>query len=144
MTSVCKPGETINNAIRTVSTLWLCWLEVEGEPIAALYNIVWDKQVRFYQSGRITDVPKKVRPGLVIHACAIQEAIAAGYTHYDFLAGTTRYKMQLATNVRPLIQLSLTRPSFRARLRDLGSEGISLGRTLRNEWRRRSSDKTAS
>ncbi len=117
--------------------LWLCWLEVEGEPVAALYNIVWNQQVRFYQSGRVTDLPKKVRPGLVIHACAIQEAIAAGYTHYDFLAGTTRYKMQLANDVRPLIQLSLTRPSFRAKLRGFGSESVSLGRSLRNVWRTR-------
>lgn len=123
--------------------LWLCWLEVEGEPVAALYNIVWNQQVRFYQSGRITDVPKKVRPGLVIHACAIQEAIAAGYSHYDFLAGTTRYKMQLANNVRPLIQLSLTRPSFGARLRDLGSDSVSLGKSLRNEWRTRFGNKSA-
>ncbi len=117
--------------------LWLCWLEVKGEPVAALYNIVWNNQVRFYQSGRITEVPKKIRPGLVIHACAIQEAIAAGYTHYDFLAGTTRYKMQLANNVRPLIELSLTRPSLRARLRDMGNDGAVLGRSLRAEWRSR-------
>jgi CelD/BcsL family acetyltransferase involved in cellulose biosynthesis len=124
--------------------LWLCWLEVEGEPVAALYNIVWNQQVRFYQSGRITKVPKKVRPGLVIHACAIQEAIKAGYTHYDFLAGTTRYKMQLANNVRPLIQLSFTRPSLHAKLRDLGSGGVSLGRSLRSEWRTRFGSKNAS
>lgn len=117
--------------------LWLCWLEVEGRPVAALYNVVWGNQVRFYQSGRIVDVPKKIRPGLVIHACAIQEAIAAGCTHYDFLAGTTRYKMQLANNVRPLIQLSLSRPSLRSKLRDLGSGGVSLGRRFRHEWRNR-------
>lgn len=126
-----------------VGALWLCWLEVEGEPVCALYNIVWNKQVRFYQSGRILEVPKKVRPGLVIHACAIQEAIAAGYTHYDFLAGTTRYKMQLANNVRPLIQLSLSRPSLRSRLRDVGSGGVSLGRSVRNEWRARFGNKNA-
>ncbi len=117
--------------------LWLCWLEVEGEPVAALYNIVWNKQVRFYQSGRIIDVPKKIRPGLVIHACAIQEAIDLGLTHYDFLAGTTRYKMQLANNVRPLIELSLTRPSFAARVRGIESEGRALGRLLRHQWRDR-------
>jgi CelD/BcsL family acetyltransferase involved in cellulose biosynthesis len=124
--------------------LWLCWLEVAGEPICALYNIVWNNQVRFYQSGRVIDLPKNVRAGLVIHACAIQEAISAGYTHYDFLAGTTRYKMQLATNVRPLIQLSLTRASIRARLRDLGGEGIGFGRNLREEWRSRFGNKSAS
>lgn len=59
--------QTMRELLRA-GALWLCWLEVEGRPVAALYNIVWNNQVRFYQSGRIVDVPKKVRPGLVIHA----------------------------------------------------------------------------
>ncbi len=116
--------------------LWLCWLEVEGKPVAALYNIVWNNQVRFYQSGRILDLPKKVRAGVVIHACAISEAIDRGYTHYDFLAGTTRYKMQLANNVRPLVQLSLSRPGLKTRIKDISSAGLDVGRGLRNQLRR--------
>lgn len=117
--------------------LWLCWLEVKGKPVAVLYNIVWNKQVRFYQSGRILDVPQKVRPGVVIHACAMQEAINLGYTHYDFLAGTTRYKMQLANNVRPLIQLSVNRAGLKGRVKELSSAGVDIGRSLRDEWKRR-------
>ncbi len=117
--------------------LWLCWLEVEGEPIVAIYNIVWNNQVRFYQSGRKVDLPKKVRAGLVIHACAIRESIEAGYTHYDFLAGTTRYKMQLANNVRPLMRLSLSRPTLRSRLSRAGIAGVRLGRGVRHVVKRR-------
>jgi len=117
--------------------LWLCWLEVEGKPVVAIYNLVWNNQVRFYQSGRKIDLPNKVRAGLVIHACAIRESIEKGYSHYDFLAGTTRYKMQLADNVRPLMRLSLSRPSLRTRAHAIGAAGIGLGRILRNEVKSR-------
>lgn len=113
------------------NSLWLCWLEVDNRPIAALYNMVWDKQVRFYQSGRTLDLPKKIRAGLVIHACAIQEAIEAGITQYDFLAGTTRYKMQLAHEVRPIVEVALRRPSFRDKLRRAGDRGLDLARAIR-------------
>ena len=119
--------------------LWLCWLEVDGEPVAAIYNIVWNNEVRFYQSGRKINLPKKVRAGLVIHACAIRESIERGYTRYDFLSGTTRYKLQLASNVRPLVRLTVSRSSMRTRLRGLGRAGRDLGRTLRDQWRARQS-----
>ncbi len=121
----------------SAGALWLAWLEVDGQAVAAIYNIVWNNQVRFYQSGRKVDVPEKVRAGIVIHACAIQEAIAAGYSHYDFLAGTTRYKMQLSNNVRPLVELRLRRPSWRAKLRQIAQGGVAAGRSMRNEWRTR-------
>ena len=117
--------------------LWLNWLEVEGKPVAATYSIIWNNQVRFYQSGRKLDLPSKVRAGLVIHACAIRESIEAGYSQYDFLAGTTRYKMQLADNVRPLMRLSLSRPSLRSRAQKLSSAGIGVGKLVRNQVRSR-------
>lgn len=117
--------------------LWLAWLEVDGQPVAAIYNIVWNNQVRFYQSGRKVDIPDKVRAGIVIHACAIREAIAKGYSHYDFLAGTTRYKMQLSNDVRPLVELSLRPPSVRNKIRSVGTLGLGLGRAARNHLRSR-------
>lgn len=131
--------QTMRDLLRA-NALWLCWLEVAGEPVAALYSIVWNNQVRFYQSGRTVDVPKKVRAGLVIHACAIRHAIESGYSHYDFLAGTSRYKMQLANDVRPLVRLSIAQSSARLRLRNFGNTGIRIGQRLRESWRDRRGD----
>lgn len=94
----------------------LLWLEVRGEPVAALYSIVYRGHVHFYQSGRKTDVPKNVRPGIAIHLLAIQRSIAAGHHTYDFLATSHQYKHQLApTHRRHLASLSATGPSLRAR-----------------------------
>ncbi len=130
--------ETMRALLRE-GALWLCWLEAHGEPVVAIYNIVWNNQIRFYQSGRKVGLPKKVRAGLVIHVCAIEQAIAAGRTHYDFLAGTTRYKMQLSNNVRPLMRLSRKRSSMRNRVQAFSSVGMRLGRVLRSEIRSRRS-----
>jgi CelD/BcsL family acetyltransferase involved in cellulose biosynthesis len=94
----------------------LLWLEVRGEPVAALYSIVYRGHVHFYQSGRKTDVPKNVRPGIAIHLLAIQRAIAAGHHTYDFLAHPNQYKQKLApTHRRHLAALSASGPSLRAR-----------------------------
>lgn len=98
-------------------TLDLLWLEVGGEPVAALYNIVYRGHVHFYQSGRKLEVPKNVRPGIAIHLLAIQRAIEAGHRTYDFLASPHQYKHQLAPKQRRnLVTLSAGGPSLRARV----------------------------
>jgi hypothetical protein len=81
----------------------IAWLSAHGAPIAVLYNIHWNGKVYFYQSGRQLHIPKQVRPGIVAHACAIRDAIAAGRREYDFLNGTSQYKMQLALSTRPVV-----------------------------------------
>ena len=89
--------------------LEIFWIEVSGEPLAALYNIVWDNRVYFYQSGRRVDLPPKLRPGIAIHALAIQRAIAAGRREYDFLAGMGEYSVRLSNSRRELVDLRATR-----------------------------------
>lgn len=91
----------------------LSWTTVRGRPMAAIYNIRWAKTVHFYQSGRSVDVPSSVRPGIALHAQAIQRAIALGEREYDFLPGASRYKMSLALATRPIVQLRAARPSLR-------------------------------
>jgi CelD/BcsL family acetyltransferase involved in cellulose biosynthesis len=100
-----------------VGALELLWLTVRGEPVAALYNLVWNGKVYFYQGGRKVDVPKDIRPGIVIHAWAIRAAIAAGRREYDFLAGGSRYKRQLAVSTRPLVRLRAVRSPLLERIR---------------------------
>jgi CelD/BcsL family acetyltransferase involved in cellulose biosynthesis len=90
----------------------LAWLQARGEPIAALYNIVWQNKLYFYQSGRKVDLPKGLRPGIAMHAYAIRTAIAEGRREYDFLDSPCRYKLALALSTRPLVELRATRPSL--------------------------------
>jgi len=114
----------------------LCWLEVRGRPIAASYNVVWDNKVLVYQNGRALDVPKGVRPGIVLHARSIQAAIAAGRSEYDFLPGESCYKRQLATASRPMLQIR----AARAPLRELASAALERGVTFVRRWRTAASE----
>lgn len=95
----------------------LSWLTAHGEPVAVLYSVVWNRRVYFYQSGRSVGVPKHIRPGIVAHACAIRRAIAAGLREYDFLAGDSQYKQQLALATRPLVTLRAVNAPVRERAR---------------------------
>jgi CelD/BcsL family acetyltransferase involved in cellulose biosynthesis len=111
--------------------LELLWLTVKGAPVAAAFNVIWDGRVHFYQAGRVMDVPSKVKPGVVLHAFAIQRAIEAGRREYDFLAGEARYKLDLALAVRPLVSVRATRPSLRLASFELARR---LGRELRERY----------
>jgi len=121
--------------------LRLYWLEAAGEPVAAVYNIVWNNKIYFYQSGRKMDVPKKLKPGIALHALAIQHAIDEGLGEYDFLGGRAQYKAQLSTHSRKLVELRVVpRASVREPVRQLTEAGISAVQGLRNRIRRRRSD----
>ena len=110
----------------------LLWLTVRGDPVAVVYNIMWKGKVYFYQSGRKVNVPKGVRPGIVMHAHAIQRAIAAGRREYDFLAGASQYKMQLASATRPLLRMRAVRSPMLELARRAADGGIDHGRRLRD------------
>jgi CelD/BcsL family acetyltransferase involved in cellulose biosynthesis len=97
----------------------LAWLMARGEPIAAAYNFVYRRKVYFYQSGRKVDLPKSLRPGIAMHAIAIRRSIEAGLREYDFLAGASRYKRELALASRPVVELRAVAPHLRARAVDL-------------------------
>ncbi len=116
-------------------SLELMWLSVRGTPVAALYNLVWNGKVSFYQSGRTTQVPANVRPGIVILARAIRTAIEAGRREFDFLAGVSPYKTQLALASRPVVEVRAARPSLRERLRGLVEAAVAGSRGVRRRVR---------
>jgi CelD/BcsL family acetyltransferase involved in cellulose biosynthesis len=105
--------EAVMPALLARGALDLRWMTVDDRPIAAVYNIVWANRVQFYQGGRAVDVPKSVRPGIVLHLHAIRAAIEAGHVEYDFLAGGSRYKQQLALALRPMGMLVIEKPGLR-------------------------------
>jgi CelD/BcsL family acetyltransferase involved in cellulose biosynthesis len=119
----------------------LVWLRVRGEAVAVAYNIVWDNKVLFYQGGRTLDVPKQVRPGIVLHAHAIRAAIEAGRTEYDFLPGTEQYKRQLANASRPMVELRAARTPVRDLLCDALEFGAACVRARRRSRQMRHAKK---
>ena len=117
--------------------LQLVWLTVRGDPIAALYNIVWNRNVYVYQGGRRMDLPKQVRPGIALHAIVVRRAIEHGLAEYDFLAGDSLYKAQLGTHTRQLVELRATASrSLREATRQFAEKGIGSLRALERVIRR--------
>jgi CelD/BcsL family acetyltransferase involved in cellulose biosynthesis len=120
-------------------SLELSWLEVDGKALAAAYNIVYRGKVYFYQSGRVLDLPKNVRVGLVLQLLAIRRAIDEGRREYDFLNGESEMKQQLATGERHLVTLRAVRSSARARCVEGARRGAERVADALRERRRRSS-----
>jgi CelD/BcsL family acetyltransferase involved in cellulose biosynthesis len=128
--------EIVMGGLLDAGSLDLLWLRARDEPIAAVYNVVWNRKVYFYQSGRRTDLPKGLRPGIVMHALAIRDAIERGMREYDFLSGTLRYKMDLALATHPLVHLRAARPSVLEAARRTAEIAIDHARALRDGLQR--------
>jgi CelD/BcsL family acetyltransferase involved in cellulose biosynthesis len=110
--------------------LELLWLEAHGEPVAASYNVVHAGKVYFYQGGRRMDLPKRIRAGIALHAYAIRRAIEKGRREYDFLAGSARYKLDLATDSRPLCTLHAYADPNAPRLDAIAQAAVSWARSI--------------
>ncbi|MCK5792485.1 MULTISPECIES: GNAT family N-acetyltransferase [unclassified Ketobacter] len=97
-----------------------CLLWLDDEPIGMLYNFVYRKRVYFYLSGISYEEDARCKPGLVLHARAIQHYLDAGYDCYDFMGGEARYKQSLGQPGGQLQQISLQRPRLALKLEQLG------------------------
>ncbi len=100
--------------------LELLILRAHGEPVAALYSMIWAGKVTAYQTGRRIDVPANVRPGGVILSLAIRRAIEQGRREFDLQADEAFYKSQLTPHVRKLVQVRAARNSLPELIRKLG------------------------
>ena len=101
--------EGVTAALLARGALELLWLTVRGEPFAAAYDVLWRGRVFYYQSGRRLDVPRNIRPGIVLLGHALRRAIEAGRREYDFLGGDHRYKRELGTSCRTVVSLRAVR-----------------------------------
>ena len=122
--------------------LEVSWLSVRDEPVACIYSIIANGKTYFYQCGRRMDVPQGQRPGIVLIALSIQEAIRSGRREFDFLGGVSMYKSQMATALRPVVSLRIVRPCLREKLRrgaDWALQGVRRARGVLG--RRNSPDK---
>jgi CelD/BcsL family acetyltransferase involved in cellulose biosynthesis len=89
-----------------------------GEPVGYLYNFVRNGWVMAYQSGLAPAPDNRWKPGYLCHALAVQHYLEHGARTYDFLAGATRYKQQLANDVTPLSSIVAFAPRPMLKLED--------------------------
>ena len=83
-------------------------------PFAYLYNFVKGDRIYAYQSGFDYAADGRLKPGLVAHALAIEQALHAGLWVYDFMAGENRLKASFASDWDDMVWLALQRRSPRA------------------------------
>jgi CelD/BcsL family acetyltransferase involved in cellulose biosynthesis len=97
--------------------IFLLRVHAGDQDIGYLYNFAHEGTISAYQSGfNYGLLEKNSHPGLVSHALAIQHFLDAGYSEYDFLAGDSRYKRQLATRNYDIVTLSIHRNNLSRRL----------------------------
>ena len=88
-------------------------IKCENNTIGCLYNFVYKNNIFFYQSGVNYNLDKRLKPGLVAHVEAIRHNATADHKTYDFLGGSSQYKMSLATHHNRLIWMRLQKPLFK-------------------------------
>lgn len=94
--------------------LMLAKLIINDEACAVIYNFNYDGVISFYQSGIDTNLENnRLRPGLAIHALAIEFAIKTGASRYDFLMGGSNYKGQWTKAVKTIYRIQLDRKKIK-------------------------------
>lgn len=63
-----------------------------------LYNFRKDRVLYNYQSGFVYEADSKLKPGLVCHSLAAENAMERGLAKYDLLAGGSHYKQSLTNS----------------------------------------------
>jgi CelD/BcsL family acetyltransferase involved in cellulose biosynthesis len=87
-------------------------IDANGGPIAYLYNFRGGLRTYAYQSG-FADRDRRLRPGAVSHALAIEHNFRLGVHVYDFMAGTNRLKRSFATDYRDMHWTTVQLPRIR-------------------------------
>jgi CelD/BcsL family acetyltransferase involved in cellulose biosynthesis len=111
----------------------LCRLTAGGQEFGYLYNFVWRGRVFNYQSGFAYEDDNRIKPGLVSHVLAIEDALARGEDCYDFMAGGAGHKAHLANAQTPMNWITMSPDRFSSRL-EAGLHRIELSL---KQWRRR-------
>jgi CelD/BcsL family acetyltransferase involved in cellulose biosynthesis len=86
----------------------LCFLTIEGAPIAAVWQFAYGDSVMFYNSGWSPQFAH-LSPGIVLLSHCIEDAIQRGFRRYDFLRGTEGYKYRLGGVNVPVYNLIVRR-----------------------------------
>ncbi len=79
------------------------WLELDGKPVAAEYQLVGNDTLYAYQAGVDPD-SMEYQPGKLINLAILRRAIEHGYRAFDFLRGDEPYKARFGARPRPTVE----------------------------------------
>ncbi|WP_158045620.1 GNAT family N-acetyltransferase [Skermanella pratensis] len=85
----------------------ICRAAAGGADFGYLYNFVWRGTVLNYQSGFAYESDNRLKPGLVSHVLAIEDALDRGEAVYDFMAGSSGHKAHLSNAQAPMNWVSI-------------------------------------
>jgi CelD/BcsL family acetyltransferase involved in cellulose biosynthesis len=105
-------------AARLLATdsLWLYWIELAGQPIAAEFQLAGNGVTFAYQAGVAPEALDE-EPGRVINIATIQQALAARQRGFDFLRGDEPYKAHWRAVPRASLELRIVPRKTSAQLR---------------------------
>ncbi len=114
--------------------LRLSWLELNGRPAAAEYQIGAGGIVYAYQSG-LDPVVLDQQPGRLLALATLRSALEAGYVGFDFLRGDEQYKAHWRAEPRRSLDLRVVPSRATARLRhNLWLAGSQLKQWVKSHW----------
>lgn len=111
----------------------LCFLQLDGEPIAFQYGICHAGRFLAMKQGYREEF-RAFSPGQLLMEELIRDSISRGLATVELLGDETPAKREWSTEVRPYVWLFFFRDKFRARL--LRSAKFQLGPAAR-EWVKR-------
>lgn len=120
---------------RGLCDLWL--LEVDGRAVAARYSFHLGQRMFEYQSGLDPGFEPKISTGVQAAYYCIEDAVARGFREYDLGEGQQPYKLRWTHEVRPTLDLLITRDTAAARARAAVAVGEAQLRAFKRTWERR-------
>lgn len=83
-------------------------LEVSNDPAAMVLSFVYQNRLLGYNSGFHQYRYGHLGVGTVLAAHSIEQAIKAGYSHYDFMRGEEAYKLEFNAKPEPVWDIKLS------------------------------------
>jgi len=87
-----------------------------GQAVGYLYNFVHRNRVLNYQGGFAFEADNRLKPGLLSHVLAIEDALARGEDCYDFMSTPAGHKPLLSNAEQPMNWLTLGPDRFSRRM----------------------------
>lgn len=96
--------------------VWMTRVRAGDRVLGYLYNLHSHGVVYNYQAGHVAETDAKLKPGLVCHVLAIEDALRRGCRVYDFMMGGGHFKSSLTNAGGSMVWARLQRPRLLFRI----------------------------